>query len=205
MIIRMIELCENPTFPPTGTPEVDVAKPASAFETPELRGEGMASEIDSARAILARVAQITKERNIATAEQRRIDQLAAVEANKATISALVDLLAEVGYPGAKILRGVDRELQKSPGCNLEVGFEQLMPLALWPIGASVDEFTGQPDWCFGPDKKLYRSESMYVKRSNGTSSQCPSHYYMPVGQEDEHYLARVFEVQGALNAFDIPT
>jgi len=195
----------QPSFLPDGTPEPSGVEPANIYDALEAQNSEALPAVDDPKAIFSHVVDITRARAVAKAEKLKQDQLAAAAENQETIGALVDLLAEVDYPGAEIAQAVvgrpQKEMNKSRS-QYEYVKTQVCDVALWPIGKATDSQSGRSIWCFGPDKNLYRYDSIGLWSADGRTRESLSRVYVPVDPENWLYLTQhAFNIRDALYAF----
>lgn len=149
----------------------------------------------SPTAIMEKVLEVTKARKAASERKETEERLAAIEEAYETIDALVDLLGELDYPGAKIVQVLPDKY--TPGHSQK---EQLVAAALWPLDIEDSFQLGVYEYCFGADKRFY---TLWVNGHDKERKTCNYYYYAPTDLRKSK--ADVQNIADALNHFELPT
>lgn len=172
------------TYPEVPADEVDTQPEIESIKTPEQ--------------LMAEVLALTRARNAAREERAEQERLAAIGEIHDTVGALVDLLAELDYPGAEIVNGLRGGVK--PGGSKK---GDLRDIPLWLLDVPDVWGLGQKRYAFGADRRIY---SIWVKDlgENENKKTYSYLYYHPLDVMSMRAKS-AYLVRDALGRFEIPT
>lgn len=187
---------ENPKFEDAVMPV-----PGNFEAYPEVLADEVDTqpEIENAKTpeqLMAEVLALTRARNAAREERAKQECLAAIGEIRDTVGALVDLLAELDYPGAEIVKGVRGGVKPEDAQERD-----LRDIPLWLLDIPDARGLGQKCWAFGADKQMYIIWIDGLNKNNKTYNYL---YYYPKDVM-EMKAESIYSVRDALDRFEIPT